>query len=47
MQELLEYAQRALDNACKGEDNIADIRYWAGYIDGLRAAMRKKEDTDG
>lgn len=43
MMELLErlnYAEMKLDEARQRRDDI-DKEYWLGYIDGLRAAMRK------
>lgn len=41
MSELMEYAQKRLQEACNGGEDTATIRYWVGYIDGLRAAERK------
>lgn len=42
MQELIEYAQRRLDDACKN-GTYEDCRYWAGYLDGLKSALSKFE----
>jgi hypothetical protein len=37
LDERIKYAEQKLDEACQ---NDGDIRYWVGYIDGLRAAKR-------
>ena len=40
MKELLEYAQRKLEEADRnGSDH--DILYWAAYLDGVKAAERR------
>ena len=39
--ELLNYAEMKLDEAKRNRDDAAK-EYWLGYIDGLRAAMRKE-----
>ena len=35
--ERIKYAEQKLDEACQ---NDGDIRYWVGYIDGLKAVKR-------
>ena len=40
LKELLEYAEEKLDEAIKSGP-LVDINYWSGYLDGIRACMRK------
>lgn len=44
MEELIEYAQRRLDDACKN-GTYEDCRYWAGYLDCAKAAKRKVDES--
>lgn len=44
MKELIEYAQRRLDDACKN-GTYEDCRYWAGYLDGAKTAKRKADEN--
>jgi hypothetical protein len=43
MERLLKYAENRLDDLATNDGDICDIRYWVGYIDGIRAAMKKTE----
>ena len=44
--ELICYAENKRDEAVAQGEDIADIRYWVGYIDGLRAVLgAMKDDT--
>lgn len=43
MKDLLKYAQRRLDEACAGVEGTCSIRYWVGYIDGVKRATEKAE----
>lgn len=43
MENLLKFAERRRDYEAAHDGDICDIRYWVGYIDGVRAAMRKAE----
>ena len=40
MKDLMEYAQRKLAEAEK-TGSSADMRYWAAYLDGVKAAERR------
>ncbi len=43
MNELIAYAERKIHEACCNDDDNATIRYWVGYVDGLRAAQREEQ----
>ena len=45
MNNLIEYAKRRLDEACKNGEDAATIRYWVGYLDALKAVERGKKDA--
>lgn len=45
MNNLIEYAQRRLDEACRSGEDAATIRYWVGYLDALKAVERGKKDA--
>lgn len=45
MNNLIEYAQRRLDEACRQDEDAATIRYWVGYLDALRAVERSWKDA--
>lgn len=45
MNNLIEYAQRRLDEAYKNNEDAATIRYWVGYLDALRAVERSEKDA--
>ena len=36
MRNLLETAQKNLEESCKGSEDICSIRYWAGYIKAIK-----------
>lgn len=40
MNELIEYAERRLDEAIRNDEDNDTITYWRGYLDGLRAVRR-------
>lgn len=42
---LIEYAQRRLDEACRNDEDVATIRYWVGYLDALRAVEKGKDEV--
>ena len=42
MKELLEYAENKLDEAVQN-GTVMDINYWSGYLDGIRACMRRSK----
>lgn len=42
MNEIFEYAKKKFAEACDNGE-AADINYWNGYLDGIRACMRAKE----
>lgn len=46
MEKLREYAQRRLDEAVRQDEDAATIRYWAGYLDALKAAERAVGNND-
>lgn len=39
---LIEYAQRRLDEACRNGEDALTIRYWVGYLDALKAVGRER-----
>ena len=39
MEDRLKYAKDKLEEACRG-DNLNDILYWRGYVDGVAAMVR-------
>ena len=41
---LIEYAQHRLDEACRQDEDAATIRYWVGYLDALKAVERGQKD---
>lgn len=41
---LIEYAQRRLDEACRQDEDAETIQYWVGYLDALKAVERMKQD---
>lgn len=41
MKKLLETAQKNLDAACKGAEDVCSIRYWAGYKQAVLDAAKK------
>lgn len=43
MESLLKFAENRRDDLATNDGDVCDIRYWVGYIDGVRAAMRKAE----
>ena len=43
METLLKYAENRRDDLAANDGHICDVRYWVGYIDGIRAAMKKAE----
>lgn len=45
MKKLIEYAQLRLDEACRNGEDAATIRYWAGYLDALKAVERVKDEV--
>lgn len=45
MNNLIEYAQRRLDEACRDNEDAATIRYWVGYLDALKAVERSEKDA--
>lgn len=45
MNNLIEYAQLRLDEACRNGEDADTIRYWVGYLDALRAVERSKKDA--
>lgn len=45
MNNLIEYAQRRLDEACRNEEDALTIRYWVGYLDALKAVERSEKDA--
>lgn len=45
MNNLIEYAQRRLDEACRQDEDAATIRYWVGYLDALKAVERSEKDV--
>lgn len=40
LNELICYAENKLEEAADQGEDIATIRYWVGYLDGLRAVKR-------
>lgn len=40
MEELIEFAEKRLNEAAEQYEPIAVTQYWVGYLDGLRAAQR-------
>ena len=42
MEDRLEYAKARLEEACRG-NNLNDILYWRGYVDGVAAMVRDAE----
>lgn len=47
LNELICYAENKRDEAAAQGEDIADIRYWAGYIDALRAVMTMIKSLGG
>ena len=45
MNNLIEYAQRRLDEACRQDEDALTIRYWVGYLDALRAVEKGKDEV--
>lgn len=45
MNNLIECAQRRLDEACRNGEDADTIRYWVGYLDALRAVERSGKDA--
>lgn len=45
MNNLIEYAQRRLDEACRDNEDATTIRYWVGYLDALKAVERSGKDA--
>ena len=45
MNNLIEYAQRRLDEACRDNEDAATIRYLVGYLDALKAVERSGKDA--
>lgn len=45
MNNLIEYAQRRLDEACRNDEDAATIQYWVGYLDALRAVEKGKDEV--
>jgi hypothetical protein len=41
MRELLKTAQKKLDDACKGMEDTAAIRYYMGYAQAIRDVNKK------
>lgn len=41
MKDLQAYANQKIDEACDGDADTATIRYWVGYLDGVRAAAQQ------
>lgn len=47
LNELICYAENKRDEAAENNpDDVATIRYWVGYLDGVRAVERKVEGND-
>lgn len=48
LNELICYAENKRDEAAKNNpDDVASIRYWVGYIDGLEAVKRMMKGGEG
>ena len=45
MNNLIEYAKRRLDEACRNGEDALTIRYWVGYLDALKAVERSEKDA--
>lgn len=45
MNNLIEYAQRRLEEACRDNEDAATIRYWVGYLDALRAVEKGRDEV--
>lgn len=43
---MIEKAEKKMDEACNNGESMAIIRYWVGYVDGLRAAQREADRHD-
>lgn len=41
MKDLLKTAQKKLEEACKGTEDVCSIRFWSGYLACLRDVDRK------
>lgn len=41
MKDLLKTAQKKLEEACKGTEDICSIRFWSGYLAAIRDVDRK------
>lgn len=40
---LITYAENRRDECCQQGEDITVIRYWVGYIDGLRAVKKERD----
>lgn len=45
-EDLIEYVHRKMEEAEKN-DSGADMRYWAAYLDGVKAAERRSAHEHG
>lgn len=45
-EKMIEKAEQKMDEACNNGESMAIIRYWVGYVDGLRAAQREADRHD-
>lgn len=45
MNNLIEYAQRRLEEAWRQGEGTATIQYWVGYLDALRAVEKGKDEV--
>ena len=46
MEELLKYAEKRRDDSAEYNEGVHVTQYWVGYIDGLKAAMKKCEAVE-
>lgn len=44
MKDLLREAQKKLDDACKGYEDVCSIRYYMGYIQALKDIDKKLKE---
>lgn len=47
LNELICYAENKRDEAAEQCEDITTIRYWVGYLDGLRAVQRMLKGGEG